>query len=233
MAPLTGTASAPASVAAVLPVAKTMPACRGAMSRCETLTPASVRAESARPRSTATAASVALPSASGDAATRRHSAGPSVPAHCAARLTVFTRTFLVVNEVVGDHADAESDDALKNVRREREGREVGQIDALRLVKVRRQPTQKAVHAPALRELRDANRAHFLATYEFRPNRERRRRFVAVALDSAMNRLVSASSISSSSPRVLAMARKCEPKRRPQQRDRAKAIKRTRPSELAH
>ena len=102
MAPLTGTASAPASVAAVLPVAKTMPACRGAMSRCETLTPASVRAESARPRSTATAASVALPSASGDAATRRHSAGPSVPAHCAARLTVFTPHVFVVNEVVGD-----------------------------------------------------------------------------------------------------------------------------------
>mmetsp|Transcript_5313 Transcript_5313/g.20714 ORF Transcript_5313/g.20714 Transcript_5313/m.20714 type:complete len:201 (+) Transcript_5313:246-848(+) len=139
----------------------------------------------------------------------------------------------VVNEVVRDDTDAESEDALKNVRREREGWEVGQIDALRLVKVRRQPTQKAVHAPALRELRDANRAHFLATYELRPNRERRRRLrrrgARFRDESSRLRVFDFIVVAAR----LAMVRKCEPKRCPQQRDRAKAIKRTRPSELAH
>ena len=95
ISPLTGTATRPAIVAQVFPVAKTKPACLGATSRCETLTPASVSAESARPTSTHAAAAKTLASATrpsrpprpSHAAARRQTAGPTIPAAWNARRT--------------------------------------------------------------------------------------------------------------------------------------------------
>ena len=81
--PDSGTAIIPAIVAHVFPVANTKPACRGATSRCDTLTPASVNALNARPTSTSTAAANTLasvaPAPPKTAAPARQTAGPTMP----------------------------------------------------------------------------------------------------------------------------------------------------------
>lgn len=95
MASLTGTASASASVAAVLSVAKIMLVCWGVMFRCEMFMFVSVRVESVRLRFMVMVVSVVLFSASGDAATRRYSAGSSVSAYCVVCFIVFICMFLL------------------------------------------------------------------------------------------------------------------------------------------
>ena len=71
----------------------------------------------------------------------------------------FHRDTANVDEFICEDADAESEDALEDVRDKGKGGKVRDVHALGFVKVRGKPTEQSVHAPALRELRDANGAH--------------------------------------------------------------------------
>ena len=81
----------------------------------------------------------------------------------------FHRDAAGVDELVREDADAESEDALEDVRDKGKGGEICDVHALGFVKVRGKPTEQSVHAPTLRELRDANGAHFSFGDEISPN----------------------------------------------------------------
>ena len=78
--PVKGTEMKPASVAAVLPVPKTRPAWRGAISRWLVLTPPNVRAERPRPMVMRAEAVEAEAPTRGETASNKQAAGPTIPA---------------------------------------------------------------------------------------------------------------------------------------------------------
>ena len=174
MNPLAGTATIPAAVAHVFPVAKTNPACLGATSRWLTLTPASVSALSASPTSTAaaaakTSASAAPPPAAPPRRRREHTRrGSHHPHRLKHPPDEFHRALPLPDQRVRPEPRADAEHALDEIREDGERRQIRHGNPQRLFEIRREPTQQTVPAPRLRELRDAYRPN-LARVRIRPD----------------------------------------------------------------